>query len=238
VLYRLVTSMKQRGSGLRGITGIDEAGRGPMIGPHVVCGVLIQPETVPELQRIGVRDSKTLTPKRRTELAEQIRGIVEKISLERVSAPEIDDLRAKGVTMNEIEIRAFASILRSLRPIRAYIDAADVNALRFGRLVGERSGLNPLGCEITSEHYADSTYPVVSAASIIAKVDRDSCIRELQKEFGEFGSGYPSDPKTVQFIRSLIVNRMPLPNIVRKSWKSVDRILSEAEGKQLPLDLE
>jgi ribonuclease HII len=206
-----------------------------MIGPLVVCGVLIQPETAPELQRIGVRDSKTLTPKRRTELAEQIRGIVDKIRLERISAAEIDDFRAKGITMNEIEIRAFASILRSLRPSEAFIDAADVNAERFGIMVGEKSGLVSSGCRIVSEHFADSTYPVVSAASIIAKVDRDSCVRELQKEFGAFGSGYPSDPQTVQFVRSLVASRRPLPAIVRKSWKSVERIRLESEGEQLRL---
>lgn len=230
--------MPQVGPGLRGITGIDEAGRGPMIGPLVVCGVLIQSESIVELQRIGVRDSKTLTPKRRVELAEQIRSIAERISLKRVSAIEIDDLRAKGITMNEIEVRAFASVLRSLRPSRAFMDAADINAQRFGDLVGERSGLLRFGCSIVSEHFADSTYPVVSAASIVAKVDRDGCIVELQREFGDFGSGYPSDPRTVQFVRSLIADRRPLPMMIRKSWKSVQRIQQEAGGIQMQLGSE
>jgi ribonuclease HII len=206
-----------------------------MIGPLVVCGVLVQPESIIELQRIGVRDSKTLTPKRRVELAGQIQRIVDRISIRRVSAAEIDSLRASGVTLNEIEIKAFASILRSLRPSQAFIDAADINAKRFGTMVGERSGLLSSGCKIVSEHFADSTYPVVSAASIVAKVDRDSRIMELQKEFGAFGSGYPSDPQTVQFVRSLVASKKPLPAIVRKSWKSVERILLESKDEQMRL---
>ncbi|RDE15839.1 MAG: ribonuclease HII [Candidatus Thorarchaeota archaeon] len=227
--------MRETGPGLRGTAGIDEAGRGPMIGPLVVCGVLVQPESITELQRIGVRDSKTLTPKRRVELAKKIRGIADRISLRRISAARIDDLRAKGVTMNEIEVRAFASILRSLRPDKAFIDAADINAQRFGVLIGEKSGLVSLGCSIVSEHFADSTYPAVSAASIVAKVDRDNRIRELQKNYGAFGSGYPSDSRTVQFVRSFVVDKTPLPAIVRKSWKSVERILRESKGEQMRL---
>ncbi len=219
--------MVPRNPELQGIGGIDEAGRGPMIGPLVVCGVSVAADTLPELERIGVKDSKLLTPKRRTELALLIRGITAQVVLQSISAADIDKQRAAGITLNEIEAVAFAFVLSSLRPERVFIDSVDVNPQRFGRLVGERSGLLSLGCSITSEHHADFNYPIVSAASIVAKVERDRQIERMREAFGDIGSGYPSDPKTVQFVRNLVAEGKELPDIVRRSWMSVKRILVE-----------
>jgi len=219
--------MVPRNPELQGIGGIDEAGRGPMIGPLVVCGVSVTADTLPELKRIGVKDSKLLTPRRRTELALLIRGIAGQIVVQSISAADIDRQRAAGITLNEIEAVAFASVLSSLRPEHVFVDSVDVNPQRFGRLVGERSGLLSLGCSITSEHHADFKYPIVSAASIIAKVERDRQIERMRKDFGDIGSGYPSDPKTVQFVRNLVAGGEELPAIVRRSWMSVKRILAE-----------
>ncbi|RDE17775.1 MAG: ribonuclease HII [Candidatus Thorarchaeota archaeon] len=219
--------MVPRNLELHGIGGIDEAGRGPMIGPLVVCGVSVAADRLPELERIGVKDSKLLTPRRRTELALLIRGIAGQVVIRSISAADIDRQRAAGITLNEIEAVAFASVLSSLRSEHVFIDSVDVNPQRFGRVVGERSGLLSLGCSITSEHHADFKYPIVSAASIVAKVERDREIERMRKEFGDIGSGYPSDHKTVQFVRNLVAEGRELPDIVRQGWVSVKRILVE-----------
>ncbi|MCJ7817395.1 MAG: ribonuclease HII, partial [Candidatus Thorarchaeota archaeon] len=80
---------------LRGIAGVDEAGRGPMIGPMVICGILVDSDKLHELVEIGAKDSKTLTHKRRLVLKEQIEKITTKIEIRIVSAADIDRLRKR-----------------------------------------------------------------------------------------------------------------------------------------------
>ena len=221
-------------AGLKGIAGIDEAGRGPMIGPMVICGVLIDAEKLSELERMGAKDSKTLSHSRRLKMKEQIEKIVSKIEIRSVSAADIDRLR-KRTTLNEIEVSEFVSIAKKLKPQEIYLDAADVKADRFGEKVGNLSGLVSKGALIVSEHKADSKYPIVSAASIIAKVERDYAISKYHEKYGDFGSGYPSDPKTVRFVRDLVRNNRKLPPIVRKSWDSVRKILDDESTEQTTL---
>ncbi|MFW9789392.1 MAG: ribonuclease HII, partial [Candidatus Thorarchaeota archaeon] len=221
-------------TGLKGVAGIDEAGRGPMIGPMVICGVLTDSARLSELKRIGAKDSKTLTHTRRLKLKEKIEKIATKIEIRMVTAADIDRLR-KRTTLNEIEVAEFVAIVKKLNPQKVYLDAADVKADRFGEKIASLSGLGSKGIEIISEHKADSKYPIVSAASIIAKVERDRVISEYHKKYGDFGSGYPSDPKTVDFVRELVRNSKRLPPIVRKSWDSVRKILDDETTEQSTL---
>ncbi|TFH06274.1 MAG: ribonuclease HII [Candidatus Thorarchaeota archaeon] len=221
---------------LRGIAGVDEAGRGPMIGPMVICGILVDSDRVHELVEIGAKDSKTLTPKRRLILKEQIEKITTKIEVRTVSAADIDRLR-KRTTLNEIEVTEFASIAKALNPKEIYLDAADVIAERFGSKIGELSGITSKGAKIVSEHKADSKYPIVSAASIIAKVERDQAIERFHQKYGDFGSGYPNDPKTIKFVRNLVRTGEKLPPIIRKSWESVRKIIDQESADQTKLDL-
>jgi ribonuclease HII len=213
---------------LHGIAGVDEAGRGPLIGPMVICGVLVSPDKIPELEKIGVKDSKTLSSSRRLTLNQKIRNLATKIEMRHVSAADIDK-RRKHTTLNEIEVSEFVSVVMSLQPQEVYLDAVDVIAERFGNKIGELSGLAVMGAVIVSEHKADSKYPIVSAASILAKVERDRIIDEMHIEYGDFGSGYPSDPKTQRFVRSLIEKGQSLPPIVRKSWDSIRKIRESIE---------
>ena len=222
-------------TGLHGTAGIDEAGRGPMIGPMVVCGVLIDSERLSELVQIGAKDSKTLSHSQRLKLKVKIEQVAARIEIRSVSAADIDRLR-KRTTLNEIEVAEFVSIAKALKPQKIYLDAADVIAERFGEKIGNLSGLASEGAMIISEHKADSKYPIVSAASIIAKVERDRVISEYHKKYGDFGSGYPSDSKTVDFVKNLVRNNKELPPIIRKSWESVRRILDEESTKQSTLD--
>jgi ribonuclease HII len=205
-------------TGLFGTAGIDEAGRGPMVGPMVICGVLIDSEKLPELVQIGARDSKTLSHSRRLKLKDKIEQVTSKIVIRSVSAAEIDRLR-KRTTLNEIEVTEFASIAKSLKPQELYLDAADVKADRFGEKIGNLSGLASKGAVIISEHKADSKYPIVS----------------YHEKYGDFGSGYPSDPKTVDFVKNLVRNKQDLPPIIRKSWDSVRKILDDASTEQSTL---
>ncbi|MFX1560712.1 MAG: ribonuclease HII [Promethearchaeota archaeon] len=222
-------------TGLKGVAGIDEAGRGPMIGPMVICGVLIDSEKLPKLEQIGVKDSKTLSHSRRLKLKEKIEKVATKIEIRSVSAADIDRLR-KRTTLNEIEITEFVAIAKKLKPQELYLDAADVKANRFGEKVGNLSGLVVKGSVIISEHKADEKYPVVSAASIVAKVERDRVIAGYHRKYGDFGSGYPSDPKTVDFVTNLVRNNQKLPPIVRKSWDSVRKIMENESTEQSTLD--
>lgn len=229
--------MSSKKETLEGVAGVDEAGRGPMIGPLVVAGVLIQESELAKLEASGVKDSKTLTPKRRGMLAEMIAGLVDRIEIRTVTAVEIDRLRGRGISLNEIEVQQFVSVLSILNPKTAFLDAADVKAERFGNVIGDRSGLAALGCRIISEHKADSKFPIVSAASIIAKEERERIVSHLHQEYGDFGSGYPSDPKSIDFIRSLVENGTEMPSIVRQSWESIRRLQNDADTTQQTLDV-
>lgn len=228
--------MPQKESDIRGIAGIDEAGRGPMIGPLVVCGVLIDQKDLPRLKALKLRDSKTLSPRRRRDFNTRIREIARKVEIKSVSAAEIDALRTSGYTLNEIEVLAFASIAKELRPQEVFMDAADVNAQRFGEFVKSKSGLESEGTKFISEHKADAKYPIVSAAGILAKVERDSQVEELHQEYGDFGSGYPSDPKSVGFVKGLLLEGIELPKFIRQTWESVKRMREEVQTEQLDLD--
>jgi ribonuclease HII len=162
-------------------------------------------------------------------LAEKIAGLLDKTEIRVVTAAEIDSFRGLGISLNEIEVQQFVSVLSKLRPKTAYLDAADVKAERFGYTIGDRSGLATLGCRIISEHKADSKFPIVSAASIIAKEERERIVYRLHNEYGDFGSGYPSDPKSIEFVRKLVETGEKLPSIVRRSWESVRRLQEDAE---------
>ncbi|WP_406661302.1 ribonuclease HII [Methanolobus sp. ZRKC3] len=216
------------------IVGIDEAGKGPVIGPMCIGGVLIDEERENTLKNLGVADSKQIAPKKRANLARQIEKYAENTFVFVIEPQQIDELR-KLMTMNEIMVVAFSRVLEELQPDKAYVDAADVKEERFGkRLLQEYAKTHPEKAEqltVVSKHKADTIYPVVSAASIVAKVRRDELIEELKKEIGvDFGSGYPSDPKTKKFLQEWFDEHGELPDIVRHSWKTAENIVNAKES--------
>jgi len=205
------------------IAGIDEAGKGPVVGPMVVAGVMIPEKRAAFLGQLRHRDSKTLSPRRREFLAEEIKKVAKYHILE-VSAGQIDALRER-MTMNEVMVVSYAKVLKELKPDRVFVDAADVDPRRFAQNVREKYGA-PI--DIISEHNADVKYPIVSAASILAKVRRDAAIRALEKQIGrEIGSGYPSDSRTVHFLEKWIKEHGSLPSFVRHSWKTAQTALKK-----------
>ena len=169
--------------------GVDEAGKGAVFGPMVVAAVSSDHEEI--LPGIGIKDSKQLSPEKRTALYEEIAGTCS-IAIRVVSAGEIDSGR-KTMTLNVMLARLHAAVITDLAPDLAYVDACDVIAERYGHMV-----TNFLGCQchIRAEHHADESFPLVSAASIVAKVIRDREIEALAAKYGNIGSGYPSDQRT------------------------------------------
>jgi ribonuclease HII len=123
-----------------------------------------------------------------------------------------------------------AEVIAKLRPDIAYVDASDVNAERFGDWI---RGHLPFKTKVISEQKADVNYPVVAAASIVAKVRRDELISELHKKYGFFGSGYPADHRTIAFLERWVREHGELPEFARKSWKTAQRIEDWAKQRKL-----
>ena len=169
---------------------------------------------------MGVKDSKKLTPKRRTVLARKLSKMFEYETIE-ITAQDIDNLRAKDVNLNEIEKIAMIKIIEKMKPDAVIIDSLDVKPKRL-----ENEIRNIVQCDdITAEHKADDNYYQVAAASIMAKYTRDKIIEKINKEYikmGGIGSGYPSDPKTKEFLTNFTYAEMP--DFVRKSWNTVQKL--------------
>ncbi len=217
------------------IAGIDEAGRGCVIGPLVIAGVLFREENLPVLKQIGVKDSKLLSPKRREALVCEIEKVAEKHVVVMVSPQEIDRAVSSGRKLhklNRLEAGTMAQIIDALKPDEVFVDAADVLEERFKHHIQERLAAKTA---ITSRHKADKIFPVVSAASIIAKVNRDNAVASLKSQLGDFGSGYLTDPKTTSFLRAWLRNNEDYPDFVRKSWKPAKRVRSEKASVQRTL---
>jgi ribonuclease HII len=214
------------------ICGIDEAGRGPVFGPLVITGIKFNNDH--SLLELNVKDSKKTSPKRRKLLADIIKKNAVDYEVLIISARDIDDMR-KVMTLNEIEVNAYTKIIKKLKPDICYVDSVDVNEQRFGRDI--QSGLT-FKCEIVSKHKADDIYPIVSAASIVAKTARDAEIEKIAKKLEprlnlHFGSGYPADPITQKFLSTWIDKYKTLPPHTRRSWKTVQNILRQKSIKKL-----
>ena len=217
------------------MAGVDEAGRGSVIGPLVIAGVSVEENDLPKLVDIGVKDSKLLSPQKRETLAKQIRKLALNCHVVFLSPVEIDHVVETGKRLhrlNRFEAQSMARVIAVLKPDVAYVDASDVIADRFGEHIAENLDFN---LKIVSEHKADITYPIVSAASIIAKVERDQAISNLQKKHGNLGCGYPSDSKTINFLGDWIRKFGSYPDFVRKSWKTSKRVMMESDLRQKKL---
>ncbi len=193
------------------IAGIDEAGKGCVIGPLVVAGVACESDDL--LKALGVKDSKKLPHNKRVALDAKIREIA-KVEIVKVQARELDE-RMGSSTINEILKECYAEIIKKLKPDLAYVDSPDVIPSRLSSELEKMTGIR-----VVAEHGADGRYVVVAAASIIAKVEREREIEKLKQVYGDFGSGYASDPRTREFLKKCIATGK-LPACVRKRWQTV-----------------
>lgn len=202
------------------ICGVDDAGRGSLIGPLVIAGVSIQKSKIKKLAALGVRDSKKLSPKARQRIYKKIIEFVDDYYVTRIN-PQMIDRNVENHKLNYLEAKYMAKVISKLNPNVSYVDSCDVNPSRFGKEISKLSKKS----KIRSYHHADSRFIVVSAASIIAKVNRDKSIARLRKHH-DLGSGYPSDSKTMNFVTSYLSNEKTVPRFVRKSWKPMKKLLS------------
>jgi ribonuclease HII len=209
------------------IAGIDEAGRGCVIGPLVIAGVLVKETNLSALVQMGVKDSKMLTAKKREAIAPEIARIAEKCIIIKLSPREIDravESQRRLHKLNRLEAETMAQIVTTLRPDLVYVDAADVLEQRFAHHIQDASAFKT---RIISEHKADINYPSVSAASIVAKVERDADVAILREQHGDFGTGYLTDPKTKLFLRAWLETHSEYPECVRRSWKPAKQVKSQ-----------
>jgi ribonuclease HII len=217
------------------IAGLDEAGRGAAIGPLVIAGVLVKEDDLPRLKELGVKDSKLLSPHRRDVLAVEIKKLAQDYNVAKLQPREIDVAVRSGRKLhklNRLEAQTMAKVIDALRPSKVFVDAADVLEDRFKYHILECMSFRP---QIVSEHKADRNYAVVSAASIVAKVERDKEIAFLAETHGDFGSGYPSDPKTASFLNECLKKMSEYPDFIRKSWKPAKKAKSEQGSYQVKL---
>ncbi len=213
------------------ICGIDEAGRGPVIGPLVMAGVMIEETEEQKLKEIGCKDSKLLTREEREDLFKKIISMAKDYKIISITSDKIDEA-VKLSNLNILEAHTTSQILNELKPSKAFIDLPDSSAERYQYYIRDKLSDEAKAIELVTEHKADFNYPCVSAASILAKVTRDRYIDFLKEKFGEdFGSGYMSDEKTQKFLEKHWNN--PHINFFRKEWQSWKDAKAKKEQKKL-----
>ncbi len=208
------------------IAGADEAGRGCLIGPLVI-GIAFAPEgSDEEIKRIGARDSKLLSPSARTRLYKELAPVC-RFKLVKITAEELNSLMKKH-SLNEIEAMKIAEGMKGEEVSEFFVDSPDTVTARFEKRI---RSYNPNIPKIVSEHKADSTYPIVSAASIAAKVERDEEIEKIKRELDfDFGSGYTSDERTIDFVKKNLANKT-LQKYLRTKWATLDNLKQRKLGE-------
>jgi ribonuclease HII len=213
------------------IAGCDEAGRGPIIGPMVLATVAIDTKDKEKLAALGVKDSKLLSPKRREALYPLIKEVASHVEISVVGPQEIDSLRGSGTNLNQIEALKIAEMLAKIDPDEAYIDSPHSGYPQRFENVIRSSTIHPLNVDMYCEHKADYKYPIVAAASIIAKVERDRAVQKIKDEIGfEFGSGYIADEITKAFLDR---NHQVVDQHIRKSWAPYKALAEKSQQASL-----
>ncbi len=218
------------------ILGIDDAGRGPVIGPMIIAGCLIDSKYERELKNLGVKDSKQLTQKRREFLFEKIKELSVKYDFVIIPAEEIDSYNKNKINLNELEAIKMAEVINKINDgkekIKVIIDCPSVSINKWKDYLKTKVE-NLSNLEINAEHKADVNYVEVSAASIIAKCIREKEMDKLRELYGEeIGSGYTSDPKTCTFLESNF-KKHKNKGIFRKSWSTWKETCSKTKQQKL-----
>lgn len=208
------------------ILGIDDAGRGPVIGPMVLAGCLVKEEANQKLRNLGVKDSKQLSRRRREELVSEIINLSAAHHISITSPSEIDSRLKSGMNLNRLEALKSAEIINIINTkdfqkekIRVIIDCPSPN-LKSWKKVVESYVEHKENLEISCEHKADVNHVSCSAGSILAKTTRDSEIEKIKSALGvNFGSGYPSDPETIKFLRENL-QKYKNKGVFRETWQT------------------
>jgi len=219
--------------------GVDEAGKGPVLGSMFAAAVVAEPQGLPA----DVDDSKAVPADRRPGLAREIREAAASVAVSEVPVDRIDDPESD---MNSLTVAAQADALDAVAgggsedvamagqddgctipdPLAGTVDAGDTDAERFGRRVADRV---EAAVDLTAKHAADETDPLVGAASVVAKQAREDHVADLAAEYGSVGSGYPSDPATREFLRGYVEREGGLPACARASWQTSTDVVAAVE---------
>ena len=205
------------------ILGIDDAGRGPVLGPMVLAGCLVTPELEKKFKNLGIKDSKQLTPKRREMLAEKVKEMAETFEIVLATPKEIDSNFNEGSNLNKLEARKMAEIINRVNKgytkIKVVIDCPSTGIAKWTDYL--RTHIENLSnLEIVCEHKADQNHIAVSAASIIAKHIREFEMDKLREKYGrEIGSGYSSDPATIKYLE-YHADKHGEDGLFRKTWET------------------
>jgi len=214
------------------VLGVDEAGRGPVIGSMFIGGFMVDEKDLEDVENLGVKDSKKLSEKKRESLAKQLRKMGDPF-LKEIKASEIDDLR-EVMTLNEIEIQGFTDVIERSDADKIIVDLPEPDGDRFIRKMKKELPAKFENRDFIAEHEADDNFPIVSAASIIAKSARENHIDQLKKKYGyDFKSGYPHDSPTIEFLEKYIEEKGELPKETRESWSTAERIRKESDQSGL-----
>ncbi|XP_051024774.1 ribonuclease H2 subunit A isoform X2 [Acomys russatus] len=221
--------------------GVDEAGRGPVLGPMVYAICYCPLSRLADLEALKVADSKTLTENERERLFAKMEedGDFVGWALD-VLSPNLISTSMLGrvkYNLNSLSHDTAAGLIQyaldqSVNVTQVFVDTVGMAETYQARLQQRFPGL-----EVTVKAKADSLFPVVSAASIFAKVARDQAVKNwqfvesLQDLDSDYGSGYPNDPKTKAWLRKHVDPVFGFPQFVRFSWSTAQAILEkEAES--------
>jgi len=218
------------------ILGIDDAGRGPVIGPMILAGCLIEKKLEKDFRKLGVKDSKLLTQRRREVLAKEIKEKAENFETIITSPEEIDKKKKGGLKLNELEAQHFAEIINKInkgdKKIRVIVDCPSPNIQKWSDYL--KTHIKDLSnLEVSCEHKADRNHIAVGAASILAKSTRESEMKKLKEKYGtQIGSGYTSDPATIRFLEKYVL-KYNKDGIFRKSWITWQRAFEKLKQNTL-----
>jgi len=215
------------------IVGVDEAGRGPVLGPLVMAALAFKEENIQKLEWLGVKDSKLLSSSAREELFEPIRELVHDFRIEVIEPDAIDlSLTESTSNLNWLEAETSARLVSELNPDKIIIDCPSPNIHAYKNYFSSKLSSGVLSnAELLVEHKADLNHIVVAAASVIAKVIRDRQIDKLKSEINfDFGSGYMSDPKTQQFLKDY---HDKFPHLFRRKWQPYKDIIGRKQQRSL-----
>lgn len=212
----------------RTVLGLDEAGRGSVLGSMFVGGVLVKEEDKSKLDDLGLKDSKKLSDRKREGFVPQIKELASTTVVKEVTAQQIDELR-ETVSLNKIEIEVFLKVIEELEPDKVIIDLLGSDGDKFKLELKARLGEEFEELEIVAENKADVNYPIVSAASILAKSSREANVRQIEDKYEiELKTGYPHDQLALQFMRNFLEDNGELPPEARSSWSTCKRIVEES----------
>lgn len=218
------------------LLGIDDAGRGPVLGPMTLAGIIIKKSDYPKIKALNAKDSKLLSPNQRKKIAQELKpAFTHKIVTS--SPKQIDD----SSNLNTLEAQKTAQIINHLiknlkKQTKIIVDCPSVNTSAWQNEVEQilttNYQLKTTNYSLSCEHKADRDHPIVGAASILAKEHREEEIKKIRKNLQiDFGSGYPADPKTKEFIKNNFDNKK-YSSIIRFSWNTVKKLVKEKASTQ------